>query len=89
VKYFLIREDTYGKSLLWALPLIGLPPIINLLTETFPIFFSGRFPVEDFPATEMALVDAANIEAAKDLSKNARRVSLFGIFYFPCNYSSG
>ncbi len=62
---------------------MGLPPIISLLTATFPILHIGRFPADDFAAADRALVDAANIDAVRDLLKNPRRVSLFNILVIP------
>jgi hypothetical protein len=66
---------------------MGLPPIISLLTDTSPILQRGRLPAEDFPAGEGAKVsaaervpaDAVTNDAARDLFKNHRRVSLFDI----------
>jgi hypothetical protein len=72
------------------LPLIGLPPIISMLTDMLPILRKGRFPAEDFPAgegvvilaSERELIDAATIDVARVLFKNRRRVSLFDIRVF-------
>ncbi len=61
---------------------MGLPPTISLLTTTFPIFRIGKFPADDFPAAERVLVNAAAIDAVRDLFKNRRRVSLFDILVF-------
>ena len=61
---------------------MGLPPIISLLTETLPILRSGRLGVEEFGAAGNAPVDAATIDAVRDLLKNRRRVSLFDILGF-------
>jgi hypothetical protein len=69
------------------LPLIGLPPIISLLTAMSLILPMGRFPAEDSSAgkgavvfaVERVLVDAAAIDTARDLFKNRRRVNLFDI----------
>jgi hypothetical protein len=66
---------------------MGLPPTINLLTDTLPILRRGISPAEDFPAGEGALtfiaervlVDAAAIDVARDLFKKRRRVSLYDI----------
>lgn len=62
---------------------MGLPPTISLLTETLPILRSGRLPADEFPAAGRALVDAATIDAIRDLFKNVRRVSLFDILVSP------
>lgn len=61
---------------------MGFPPIISLLTATFPIFRIGRFPADDFPAAETVLADAVSNDAAKDFFTNCRRVRLFDIIIF-------
>jgi hypothetical protein len=61
---------------------MGLPPTINLLTDTLPILRSDRLPADEFAATGIAPVDAATIDAVRDLFKNRRRVSLFDILGF-------
>jgi hypothetical protein len=60
---------------------MGLPPIISLLIETFPIFRRGSSPADDFSAAKMVLVDAANIDVVRDLFKNSRRFILFDILF--------
>ena len=64
------------------MPLIGLPPIINLLIDTLPILRRGRLPSDDFPAAKSVLADAAANDVVRDLLKNLRRVILFIIFVF-------
>lgn len=71
---------------------MGLPPIISLLTATFPILRRGRSSAEDFLACEEVfifaavrvlvsrlLADAAVIDVTSDLFKNHLRVNLFDI----------
>ena len=62
---------------------MGLPPIISLLTATFPILRRGKLSAEDFIFdAESVLVDAAAIVVINDLFKNRRRVSLHDILIF-------
>ena len=62
---------------------MGLPPIISLLTATFPILRWVRFPAEVFFAAEsVLLIDAAAIDVVRDLFKNCLRVRLLDILIF-------